>query len=718
MSEPPRHGGPTRPRARPRARRRVLVAGALILPVAAAGVAVGAGAFLPDLSRLTPSTRVLGAEGRLLRVFPTEPATGEAWRLPAHEADVDPLYLSMLLAIEDKRFPRHGGVDPLALARAVAQALEQGRVVSGASTLTMQVARLLEPRPRRTLAAKLLEMAHALALESRLGKQAVLNAYLTLAPFGGNLEGVRAGSLAWFGKEPRTLTPGEAALLVALPRAPEALRPDRHPMAARHARDRVLDRLVEAGVLSARRAAEARAETIPTQRRPLPRLAPHLTTRLARTAPPGARIETTLDHGLQSRLETLARDAVPTLAPGQSMALLAVESRTGRVLASVGSPDDLDESRCGAIDMTRAVRSPGSALKPLIYGMAFERHLVHPATLINDRPVRFGVYTPSNFDDGHWGEVTARDALAHSLNIPAVLLLERVGPLSFAQRLAQAGIPLRLPAGTTRPGLPLALGGLGVTLEELVGLMAAIDAGGRAPWPSPLPRTDTPPLPPAVLAPDAAWQVADILAGSPPPPGYAPPTRGNGGRVIAFKTGTSYGYRDAWAIGFDGAVTVGVWVGRPDGSPSPGEYGRITAAPVLFRAFERLEGPPPGPRPGPSDPFAAITRTADLPAPLRRLDDPGGPARYLPADPLAPRVVFPPDGTTVDLGTDADALVLSARGGQRPLVWLVDGRPLVSAAYARETRWSPSGPGQITVTVIDARGRADTARVWLRTSAP
>ncbi|MBK1664358.1 penicillin-binding protein 1C [Rhodospirillum rubrum] len=680
---------------------------------------VGAGDHLlpPDLGRLTPSTRVMAANGGVLRAFLT--AEG-AWRLPGDPAAVDPFYLALLQAFEDRRFAYHPGVDPLAVVRALGQWLANGKVISGASTLTMQTVRLLDPRPERTIAVKLVEMVRAVQLEAHLGKTGVLGAYLTLAPFGGNLEGVRAGSLAWLGKDPRRLTPGEAALLVALPQAPEALRPDRHPAAARAARDKVLERAVRDGLLDPAQAREAKAEPVPTTRQPMPFSAPHLTYRLAARAPAGALIATTIDEGLQNRLERLARRVAVPLGPGQSLALLAAESASGRILASVGSPDYLDRARLGAIDMTRAVRSPGSALKPLLYGMAFERHIVHPETLMIDRPTRFGAYTPANFGDAHWGEVSVREALAQSLNVPAVMLLDRLGPLAFAARLQTAGIALRLPKGVERPGLPLALGGLGVRLDDLVGLFAAIDAGGEAP---PLRALAGPPGPARrVLEPAAAWQVADILAGSPPPPGMILADLRQGGRTVAFKTGTSYGFRDAWAVGFDGKVTIGVWVGRPDGTPSPGAFGRATAAPLLFQAFEALEGRPPPPRSRPDGVF--IGANGDLPPPLRRLDGaPPRAGRRLAVDRDALTIAFPPNGSVLDPASLVDGLALLARGGQRPLTWLVDGRPLVSPAFARTARWMPpslpqGGSLAVRVSVVDAGGQGDTAQVWIGQSPP
>ncbi|MDH3476106.1 MAG: transglycosylase domain-containing protein, partial [Rhodospirillales bacterium] len=389
--------------------KRGLAAGGLLLALAGAAVALDR-VFPPELSRLGgTSTLVLDSQGRLLRAFTT--ADG-AWRLATVPAQVDPLYLAMLEAYEDRRFRYHPGVDPLAVLRAAGQALRAGRVVSGASTLTMQTARLLEPRPRG-LWAKLVEAARALQLEARYGKDRVLGFYLTLAPFGGNLEGLRAASLAYLGKEPVRLTPGEAALLVALPQSPSRLRPDRFPAAARAARDKVLAVMERRGLLSAHQAAEAREEPVPRRRRDLPFHAPHLARRLASGGAPVLR--TTIDGDLQRALERLAALEMHLLQPRASLAALVVENGSGRVLAYLGSADFFDSARAGQVDMVRAVRSPGSALKPFIYGMAFDELLVHPETIVADLPTRFGDYRPENFQRSYHGEVTVREALQRSL---------------------------------------------------------------------------------------------------------------------------------------------------------------------------------------------------------------------------------------------------------------------------------------------------------------
>jgi penicillin-binding protein 1C len=674
----------------------------------------------PDLSRLSPAVTVTDRSGMVLRAFLSP---DETWRLPTTRADVDPLYLAMLMAYEDARFPWHPGVDPLAVARATAQAAVHGRVVSGASTLTMQAARLLEPRPR-TLPSKLIEMARALQLTAHLGRDGVLDAYLTLAPFGGNIEGVRAAALAWWGKEPRRLTPGQAALLVALPQNPNRLRPDRHPEAARAARAKVLRRMVAAGVLSDAQAREAEAEPLPSLRRPLPMLAPHLARHLLTARDPAGPpvIRTTLDAALQQRVEALVIAHAEGLGPRLSVAALVVEAETGAARAWVGSPDLLDAARLGAIDMTRAVRSPGSALKPLIYAMAFDDGLLHPLTEIDDRPTQFGDgYAPGNFGFAHYGRVTAADALRQSLNVPAVAVLDRVGPMRFAARLATAGVTPRRRGGLGRPGLPLALGGLGVTLEELVGLYAALATDGRRRTVHALPGAQEVGARPEgtvrVVSEAAAWQIRAILAEAPPAAGFAPDDATRDSRRVAFKTGTSYGFRDAWAIGMDGGHVIGVWVGRADGTPVAGHIGRDTAAPLMRALFDLLP-PPAGAMPGPRPPeVTPVMRTADLPPPLRRLAPPDGGRAGVGAaqTALSPlRLRFPPDGATLDWDQAMRGLALEAAGGRRPYAWLVNGRPLQTAPWHRGAQWTPDGRGRARVTVVDGAGRSATADIWLR----
>jgi penicillin-binding protein 1C len=649
------------------------------------------------------STLVVDRDGRLLRPYAT--AEGR-WRLPVALADVDPRYVEMLIDYEDRRFRRHAGVDPLAMLRAAWQWAANGRVISGGSTLTMQVARLLEPRASRTLAAKFRQIVRAIELERSLSKDELLALYLNLAPYGGNLEGVRAAALAYFGQEPRRLSLAQAALLVALPQSPEARRPDRAPQAARRARDRVLQRIEAAGKIPADEIAQAGLEAVPAARRAMPALAPHAADQAVASVPARPLHRLTLDAALQARLEDLARERARTLGPDLSVAIVALDNASGDVLARVASADYFDERRSGQVDMTQALRSPGSALKPFIYGLAFEDGLAHPETLIEDRPVRYGAYAPENFDLTFQGTVTVRRALQLSLNVPAVALLDKVGSSRLSARLAQAGAPLVLPKGEA-PGLAMALGGLGITLSDLTMLYSGIASGGNA-----MPvreRTgdikDSQQAPRRLLDPVAAWHVGSVLAGTPPPENAA------AGR-IAYKTGTSYGYRDAWAIGFDGRRTIGVWVGRPDGAPVAGLAGRTAAAPILFDAFART-GQPPAPLPH-APKGALFASTGKLPPPLQRFK-PGG----LAGDAAEPalRILYPPHGARVELASLAgkpDPLALKIAGGVEPLTVLVNGMPAQTRANRRTLFVEPDGPGFVRLTVIDARGTADSVMVRLQ----
>lgn len=647
---------------------------------------------------LALSQVVVDREGRLLRAYATPEGR---WRLPAAIEDVDPRFLSMLLAAEDKRFYQHVGVDPFALARAAYQLVSQGQIVSGGSTITMQLARLLEPRERRSFGAKLHQIARAFELESALSKTEILSLYLTLAPYGGNLEGVRAAALAYFGKEPRRLTPAEAALLVALPQSPEFRRPDRHFEAARAARDRVLARAAAAGVVAGDEAARAQVQPVPHARQPMPLLAPHAANQIVAAEPARHFHRLTIDAPLQKTLEELARKRAAALGPDVSVAVLAVDNASNEVRARVGSADYFDARRAGQIDMTQAVRSPGSTLKPFIYGLGFEDGLIHPETLIDDRPLRYGGYIPENFDLTFQGTVSVRRALQLSLNVPAVAVLERVGVSRLSARLTQGGGRLVLPRGEA-PGLAMGLGGVGISLNDLTMLYAGLARQGVV---RPLVERFGQAAGPGrrLLDPVAAWYVGNILMGA-PPPDNAPPGR------IAFKTGTSYGYRDAWAVGFDGRMTIGVWVGRPDGAPVPGLVGRAAAAPILFDAFAR-SGHAPVPLAG-APPGAIFSTNGRLPPPLRRF----GPDTAPGALSFAPRIMFPPHGARLELagGAKPDPVALKIAGGRGPLTVMVNGVPLTHRRGRRTLFFQPEGPGFVRLTVMDARGASDSVMVRLQ----
>jgi penicillin-binding protein 1C len=655
---------------------------------------------LPRIDDIEYSTLVLDREGRLLRPYAT--AQGR-WRLPAAVEGVDQRYLSLLLAYEDRRFRSHPGVDPLALGRAAYQWVRRGHIVSGGSTLTMQVARLLEPRAERSLPAKLRQMVRAIELEYRLSKDEVLALYLSLAPYGGNLEGIRAASLAYFGKEPRRLTLGEAALLVSLPQSPEQRRPDRSAAAARLARDRVLDRIASAGVVPADEIELARREPVPAARKSMPTLAPHAADQVIAAAPTRRIHRLTIDATLQKNLEGLARERARAHGPDVSVAIVVLDNASGEVLARVASADYFDDRRAGHVDMTHALRSPGSALKPFIYGIAFEDGLVHPETLIEDRPMRYGAYAPENFDFTFQGTVSVRRALQLSLNVPAVALLDKVGASRLSARLSQAGAPLVLPKNEA-PGLAMALGGVGIKLSDLTMLYSGIARLGTT-----LPMVErkdgpAPALPSRLIEPVAAWYVGNVLLGTPPPENAA------GGR-IAYKTGTSYGYRDAWAVGFDGKRTIGVWVGRPDGAPVAGLTGRLAAAPILFDAYARTGQLPAALAPAPKGVLFATN--AKLPPPMRHFRSSGLPGE----SDSSLRIMYPPNGARIELATTdgkPDPVVLKVAGGVEPLTVLVNGMPIAAQAGKRTLFFSPDGPGFVRLTVMDSKGATESVLVRLQ----
>lgn len=658
-----------------------------------------------DNSRL-----VLDRHGRLLRPFTNSVGI---WRLPISFDEVDPRYFAILFAYEDNRFYKHNGVDKRAFARAIWQLTYNRRAISGASTLTMQVARLLDDRPTRSYVAKIGQVFRSWQLEEMLTKREILELYLKLAPFGGNIEGIRAASLAYFGKEPKRLSVAEAAMLVALPQSPEQRRPDRNPEAVRIARNRVIDRAASAGVITQAEADYAKQQPIPTNRHNFPSLAPHLTERLIMSSKSDS-LRLTIDAKVQNGVEALAARHVTKVGPKLSAAVMVIDHQTGEVLADVGSAGYFDADRNGPIDMTLAVRSPGSALKPFIYGLAFEAGLAHPETLIEDRPWRFAGYAPQNFDNTFHGTVTVRFALQASLNVPAVKILAAISPARLSARLRQAGFNIDMPRN-----LAVALGGVGLRLEDLAGLYVALARGGE---PTPLrfvmntaptgSTADTPSERPStpLLRPAAAWYVIDILRG------VNPPSLAQSG-AIAFKTGTSYGYRDGWAAGFDGRYVVATWIGRPDGTPTPGLTGLTAAAPLLFDVFAQISPERVPFAPPPNDVLKATTTT--LPPPLMHFLEPGASISQ-PTSNIDPpiHIAFPPDQADLELAKEANGtyspIVFKAEGGILPFTWLINGAPIDAPTHHREAYWTPTGEGFVQLSVIDAEGRVDRISMRLR----
>ncbi len=658
--------------------------------------------FPPPIDKVRTSTVVTDHLGAWLHGFTVTEANGEKrWRLAAEIDAIDPVFVARVVEIEDKRFWSHPGVDMLAVLRATGSMLRQGEVVSGASTITMQTARLLEPRPR-TVPSKIIEMIRAVQIEARLSKEEILELYLTLAPYGGNLEGVGSASRAWFGKDPARLTDAQQALLIALPQAPEARRPDRQPQAAASARDTILAKLYSSGHLTTQQLAEAQEASLPANRRPFKRLAWHTSFENRKQVNRHGRVQLSLDAMMQETLEAMVSKRAAQMPDKANVAILVVENRQRAVRAAIGSADlDLPG---GWIDMTRAQRSPGSTLKPFIYGLAFEDGFAGGNTLIDDAPYSFDGYRPENFTRVFHGDVTVSEALQHSLNVPAVLALDKIGPKRFAAALAAAGVDARMPVtADAKASLAIALGGVGLTARDLAMLYTGLANGGEVgpliwsgaeiPEPGPSYR---------LMTEANAARLTRIMRKAPAPAGRTPAMLSIGAPQVAFKTGTSYGYRDAWAAGYTDDYTVIVWAGHPNGTPRPGKTGREAVLPLLFDIFDRLQD---FDRPhdanievDESDNFETGTALARL-APMKRE--------------LAPEIVFPENGVTIfySEAERARGFALSARGGAGTYRWYVDGRPVNPESLGGRSIWHPDNAGFYNVKVVDDTGQTSTSSV-------
>ena len=541
--------------------------------------------FPPPIPQDDAGMLVVARDGSPLRGWPD--ADG-VWRFPVTPDKVSPKYLDALLTYEDSWFYWHPGINPFAMARASWQWLMHGQIVSGGSTLSMQVARALEPVPR-TMLGKCRQIARALQLEMRLSKREILTLYLNHAPMGGIVEGVEMASRSYLGKSAAQLSSAEAALLVVLPQAPSRLRPDRHPERARDYRDKVLRRMAELKHWTAAEVEDALIEKVGANPPRVAWLAPLAAERLHQAARHHRQrnkdaaqtpiVTSTLDRDVQTMLERMLADKVSQLPRFVSMAALVIDSKTLEVLGYAGSADFSDPRRFSHVDMVRGIRSPGSTLKPFLYAMALDDGIIHSESLMADTPQSFGGYDPGNFQASFSGPVSVSEALQKSLNVPAVDLLDRIGPTRFTAHLSSAGLRLRLPKGSA-PNLSVILGGAGTSLEELVGAYRSLAAGGMAGTPRITP--DAPMREARMMSEGAAFIIRSILEGG-GHPDQPFVEADNSGVRLAWKTGTSYGFRDAWAVGVSGRYTMGVWIGRPDGTPNPGFFGANVAAPLLHQ---------------------------------------------------------------------------------------------------------------------------------------
>ncbi len=530
------------------------------------------------------STVLYDRNGEMLRAQLT---TDEMWRLPVQMEDVSGFMVDAALAYEDQHFFYHPGINPLAILRAGWANIKAGRIVQGGSTITMQVARLMEPKSR-TWASKLKEAFRALQLELRYSKAEILAFYFNLAPYGGNIVGVGAASHLYFGKHPSQLSLGEAALLAAIPNAPNERRPDRHPGDVGKARARILDLMVEQGFIASSRAKEAASEPVPEQRMALPFKVPHLAAWMVRRYPDAGKLETELDAKIQDGVERLVRNHLkPLRAQGISQgAVVIIENETRSVRALVGAYDFFDKAHSGQVNGALAPRSPGSTLKPFVYALGLQAGLVSTDQLIEDVPVDYAGYQPVNYDASYRGGVSVREALIQSLNVPAVNLDARLGERGLYSFLKAAGL-----STLTKPrhhyGLSLVLGGGEVTLLELTNLYATLAAGGRV-APVRFLKSEPQRKGREVLDPGTAYLITDILSQVNRPTLAAVWEWAVNAPKIAWKTGTSYGHRDAWSVGYTPKYTVGVWIGNFEGTGTPELVGGDVAAPLLLEIFGLL----------------------------------------------------------------------------------------------------------------------------------
>ncbi|WP_018443326.1 penicillin-binding protein 1C [Trinickia symbiotica] len=675
---------------------------------------------LPAPGRSAPFALVVTArDGTPLRAFPDKLYI---WRNPVTLEDVSPRYVEALIGYEDRAFWWHPGVNPFSLLRAAGQWLIHGRIVSGGSTISMQVARIIDPTPR-TLVGKLHQILRALQLEAHFSKREILTLYLNYSPMGGVLEGVDAASRAYLGKPARNLSYAEAAMLAVLPQAPSLLRPDRFARRAQDARDKVLRRMADrwpAAVIH-----DALTEPVYAQAIREPMLAPLLAERLKRSARGKLRVTSTVDADLQSTVESVLLDRVRTLPRHVSCAALVLDNATLEVRAYVGSADFSDLERASYVDMVRAWRSPGSTLKPFLYGFALDAGLIDSESLLSDVPQSFGGYQPGNFEQSFHGAVSVSEALTRSLNVPAVQVLDQYGPQRFVGKLRQGGLKLRFPRGA-EPNLSVILGGADTTLENLVGAYAAFARGGLAG----VPRltSDAPIEEHRMMSAGAAFIVRDILETG-GPLGRAVEERG-ANRGIAWKTGTSFGFRDAWSVGVTDRYTVGVWIGRPDGTPNPGYVGANAATPLMMSIFSALldavQTPRRTPPPGVTQAqvcwpmgLAADAQPADLCAVQRRawlLDGVAPPTFPDPVRGGEPVLRYTIDSVTGRRAT-ADCTTHTLRDAESPLwptllgPWL-DERSRRFDAPPWETGCAPPGRGEGRLAIAGASSGEVVRRVY------
>lgn len=557
--------------------------------------------FPSQLFNLPISTVIEDKNGDLLGA---QIAQDGQWRFPSLDT-VPEKMAQCVITFEDKRFRSHIGVSVLALARAMRQNIKAGRIVSGASTLSMQTIRLARGNPPRTLWQKLIEILMALRLDASYSKDEILALWMTYAPFGGNVVGLEAASWRYYGKGPELLSWSEAATLAVLPNSPALIHPGRNRSALEKKRNALLAQLKKASILNEEDYQLACLEPLPLQPKALPRLAPHLLDRVKKEKGEG-RWQLSLDARLQENINHLANIHQKNLATNaiQNIAILVCETNSGKVLAYVGNPSNTPSQYGANVDLVKAARSPGSLLKPILYALAVESGTILPQQLLADVPTSFNGFKPSNFHKDYTGAITAQQALSRSLNIPFAVLLQQYSVPLFHDALQKFHFSY-INKEPDHYGLSLVLGGCEINLWQAVGWYSSMGrllnkhyeyqgAYDQNNWqlPTYLAQAKAAELilqsEPTHISAGSAWHTLEALKAL-----ERPDTEGHwelfeNKQSIAWKTGTSFGFRDAWAVGVTPQYTIGVWVGNADGEGRTGLVGVKAAAPVLFDVLGSL----------------------------------------------------------------------------------------------------------------------------------
>ena len=665
--------------------------------------------FPLDLSRLSDNARqVLDHDHMPLHMVrsPKE----DLWRFPANIRNIDPQFIKGLVHVEDQYFFSHFGVNPFSILRAFIGNIAKGKIISGASTITMQTVRLLERRPR-TMTAKMIEVIRAFQLELSYTKAEILEMYLTLAPYGGNIEGIRAACLAFFDHEPRVLSAAETALLIAIPRAPNRLRPTLNSPLTQKNRNLILKKMQKARLINDDIFNRARQHPCPSTLYPFPKGAPHFSRRLFARYPTKQSIESTLDSGLQSKVALIAATSLPNDLP-LNVAILVIDQTKKEIIGYVASRDFENEQESGQVDFIQAIRSPGSILKPLIYGFAFDKGVVRPDTIVNDQAIRYGNYHPANFSKQFHGALRVKDALRLSLNTIAVDLLVQSGVNAFWDKLKEADITLKLPSsedGTDGPNAALALGGVGTTLESLSTLYSIFYHGGIVTPHSDIksdiksdstsnPKNTVQKEAPLLMTANSAKSIIKILTDD----GLNTSVSGKSARRIFYKTGTSHGHRDALVLGGDHRYLISIWVGYADNRSMGNQTGETLAVPMMHKVLQQL--------PYTENPCRAPSlNTTNASYHFKTFSE---------ADQTVAttfRILFPTDQSILMRPPSDEAIPFQTMQGKAPLKWFINAAPpFVQETLDTPFYWKPKEPGFYRVTALDAAGRSASVMIEVR----